>query len=253
MASEVNLDRALSTPAIQRMGGLLLSLAIRFWMRTLDYRGYHYDESVDVSYVTFQGPVIYLVWHEYLLLPFFLRSKTRLGMLASRHRDAEWLTQMAIMDGFQVFRGSSGRGGVGALKAIVKEPDFPGFVLTPDGPRGPRREMAAGAVFLASKLQAPLVLVGIGFANPWRNHRAWDTFAIPKPGSRARAILSPRMHIPPELTREELESYRVSAQRTLNILTDSAEQWAADNRPRPGSRPLFRAPIAAYPSSPSNK
>ncbi len=253
MASEVNLDRALSTPTIQRMGGLLLSLAVRSWMRTIDYRGFHYDESVDVSHDSFQGPVIYLVWHEYVLLPFYLRSKTRLGMLASRHRDAEWLSQMAAIDGFQVFRGSSGRGGVGALKAIVNDPDFPGFVLTPDGPRGPRREMAAGAVFLASKLQSPLVLVGIGYDNPWRNHRAWDKFAIPKPGSRARAILSPRMIIPAELTREELESYRVSAERTLNILTDSAEQWASDNRPRPGSRPLFRAPIASHSSSPLNR
>ncbi len=253
MALKVNLDRALSTPTIQRTGGLLLSLFVRSWMRTIDYRGYYYDESVDVALDSFHGPVIYLVWHEYVLLPFYLRSQTRLGILASRHRDAEWLSQMAAMDGFQVFRGSSGRGGVGALKAIVKQPDFPGFVLTPDGPRGPRRVMAAGAVFLASKLQAPLILIGIGYDNPWRNRRAWDKFAIPKPGSRARAILSPRMNIPADLTREELDSYRVSAERTLNILTDAAEQWATDNRPRPDSRTLFRAPIALRLTSPLDK
>ena len=134
MAREVNLERALTVPTIQRFGGLLLSLSIRAWMRTVDYRAYHYDTSVDVTYDNFRGPVIYLLWHEYVLIPFYLRSKTRLGMLASRHRDAEWLSQMATIDGFQVFRGSSGRGGVGALKAIVKQPDFPGFVLTPDGP-----------------------------------------------------------------------------------------------------------------------
>jgi lysophospholipid acyltransferase (LPLAT)-like uncharacterized protein len=253
MASEVNLARTLSIPTVQRLGGLLLSIGIRSWMRTLDYRVYQYEEGVDVSSDTFCGPVIYLLWHEYVLIPFYLRSKTRLAMLASRHRDAEWLSQMALIDGFQVFRGSSGRGGVGALKAIVNQPDFPGFVLTPDGPRGPRREMAAGAIFLASKLQAPLVLVGMGYANPWRNHRAWDKFAIPKPGSRARAIISPRIHIPADLTREELESYRKSAERTLNILTNSAEQWAVDNRPRTGSQPFFRAPIAWRTSSPSNQ
>jgi lysophospholipid acyltransferase (LPLAT)-like uncharacterized protein len=252
MASEVNLAQTLSIPAVQRMGGLLLSLGIRSWMRTLDYRVYQYEQSVDVSSDAFRGPVIYLLWHEYVLIPFYLRSKTRLAMLASRHRDAEWLSQMALIEGFQVFRGSSGRGGVGALKAIVNQPDFPGFVLTPDGPRGPRRVMAAGAIFLASKLQAPLVLVGMGYANPWRNHRAWDKFAVPKPGSRARAIISPRMHIPADLTREELESHRKSAEQTLNILTDAAEQWAADNRPRRGAQPFFRAPIAWRASSPFN-
>lgn len=238
------LDRALSTVTAQRLGGLLLSLAIRSWMRTLDYRGYHYDTSVDVVYDSFRGPVIFLLWHEYVPASFYLRSRTGLGILASRHRDAEWLSQMATMNGFQVFRGSSGRGGVGALKAIVNERDFPGLVLTPDGPRGPRRVMAAGAIFLASKIQAPLVLIGIGYQDPWRNHRAWDKFAIPKPGSRVRAILSPRMHIPAEITREELEHYRVSAERTLNILTLAAEDWATDNRPRPDSHSLFRAPSA---------
>ena len=89
-------------------------------MRTLDYRGYHYDESVDVVYDSFQGPVIFLLWHEYVPASFYLRSRNGLGILASRHRDAEWLSQMATMNGFQVFRGSSGRGGVGVLKAIVK-------------------------------------------------------------------------------------------------------------------------------------
>lgn len=240
------LEQALSNPAVQRFGGLLLSLAIRSWMRTLDYRGYFYDTSVDVTRESFQGPVVYLMWHEYTPIPFYLRSRTKLAVLASRHRDAEWLSQMAIMDGFQVFRGSSGRGGVGALKALVNDQDFPGFVLTPDGPRGPRREMAAGAIFLASKLQASIVLVGLGYNNPWRNQRAWDKFALPKPGSRARAILSPRMNIPAELTRDELEHYRATAERTLNTLTDAAEQWATDNRPRPGSCPLFRAPLARY-------
>ncbi len=244
MASQVIVDRALSMPTVQRLGGLLLSLTLRAWMRTLNYRGHHYDTSVDVADDSFQGPVIYLLWHEYVLIPFYLRGRTRLGILASRHRDAEWLSQMAILDGFQVFRGSSGRGGVGALKALVNQPDFSGFVLTPDGPRGPRRKMAAGAIFLASKIQAPLVLVGMGYANPWRYQRAWDKFAIPKPGSATRAILSPRINIPADLTRDELEHYRISAERSLNILTDAAETWAADNHPRAGSHPFYRKPIA---------
>ncbi|MDZ4848279.1 MAG: DUF374 domain-containing protein [Pirellulaceae bacterium] len=216
-------------------------MAIRYWMRTLDYRGYYYDSSVDVAHESFRGPVIYLLWHEYVPIFFYLRSQTNLGILASRHRDAEWLSQMAILEGLQVFRGSSGRGGVGALKAIVGQQDLPGFAITPDGPRGPRREMAAGAIFLASKIQAPLVLVGLGYENPWRNYRAWDKFAIPKLGSRARAIFSPRICVPEKLTRDELEQHRFYAERTLNILTATAELWAATNRPFPGSIPMFRS------------
>lgn len=235
-------DRNRFVESTDRLGGYLLSRAIRFWMRTIEYRLYYYDPSVDPSHESFRGPVIFIMWHEYVMVPFHLRNQTRLGILASRHRDAEWLSQMALLNGFQVFRGSSGRSGVGALKAIFREPDFPGLVLTPDGPRGPRREMALGAVFLASKLRIPLVPVGFGFDRPWRNKRSWDQFPLPRPGSRARVILGPRIDVPDDLSREELEAIRLSAQRSLNCLTEAAEQWAGDNRPRLNSRPAAQLP-----------
>jgi lysophospholipid acyltransferase (LPLAT)-like uncharacterized protein len=226
----------------QRLGGFCLSRIIRAWMRTLEYRLYCYDPSVDPASDAFRGPVIFVMWHEYLMVPFYLRSRTHLGILASKHRDAEWLSQMAILEGFQVFRGSSGRGGVGAIKAIFAEPSFAGVVLTPDGPRGPRRVMAAGAVFLSSKLKIPLVPVGYGYDRPWRNRRSWDQFPLPYPGSRARIILGPRIQIPQDCSREDLEKYRLSVERTLNILTESAEAWAIDNRPRLHSQICPRDP-----------
>ncbi len=213
-------------------------------MRTIDYRLYYYDHTVDPGHESFKGPVIFILWHEYVMVPFYLRNRTRLGILASRHRDAEWLAQMSIINGFQVFRGSSGRSGVGALKSIFRESNFSGLVLTPDGPRGPRREMALGAVFLASKLQIPLVPLGFGFDRPWRVKRSWDQFPLPRPGSRARVILGPRIHVPDNLSRDQLESIRLSTQRSLNCLTDAAEQWAADNRPRINSE--LAAPLPAW-------
>ena len=56
--------------------------------------------------------------------------------------------------------------------------------------------MAPGAVFLASKLEMPLVTIAMGYDRPWRAG-SWDRFAVPRPFSRARAIISPQMHIPP--------------------------------------------------------
>jgi lysophospholipid acyltransferase (LPLAT)-like uncharacterized protein len=225
----VKLEQILQSSPAQRMGGLMLSLTLRFWMRTLDYRAYYYDRSVDPVFPEFSDPVIFILWHEYTLIPFYLRRRYGLGVLASRHRDAEWLSQMAILNGFQVFRGSSGRGGVGAIKAIFDQPTVSGLVLTPDGPRGPRRVMAAGAIFIASKLDIPLVPVGMGYQHPWRLQRSWDKFPLPKPGSRARVVVGPRFHIPQKLTREEFEHYRWSVEQSLNCLTEAAEMWAEKN------------------------
>lgn len=230
-------------PSIQRFGGYLLSNLIRSWMSTLEYRAVVCDPTVDAIHDGFEGPVIYALWHEYIPIPFYLRAKTGFSILVSKHRDAEWLSQAAAIEGFRLFRGSSGRGGVGVLKAILKERDFPGFVVTPDGPRGPRREFSAGAVFMASKLGVPIVLVGLGYDRPWRNKRTWDQFAVPMPGTRARAILSDRIEVPGKMNRDELEAFRLKMQNELNRLTEEAERWATDNHPRIGSAPIYKAPI----------
>ncbi|NLA09484.1 MAG: DUF374 domain-containing protein, partial [Microbacteriaceae bacterium] len=96
---------------------------------------------------------------------------------------------------FRVVRGSTRRGGASALRQLLDQGELTHLAITPDGPRGPRRTLAQGAVYLASKLQMPLVALGMGFDRPWRV-KSWDRFAIPRPGSRARAILSPEIHVP---------------------------------------------------------
>ena len=54
------------------------------------------------------------------------------------------------------------------------------LTITPDGPHGPRRRMAPGPIYLASKLGLPLVLMGYAYDRPWRLP-SWDRFAVPRP------------------------------------------------------------------------
>ena len=107
-------------------------------------------------------------------------------MLLSRHRDAEILSHVAYHFGFDFVRGSTNRGGAAALRELLAKSRQMHLTITPDGPRGPRRRMAPGPIYLASKLGLPLVLMGYGYDRPWRL-RSWDRFAIPRPCSRARA------------------------------------------------------------------
>ena len=60
------------------------------------------------------------------------------------------------------------------------------LVITPDGPRGPRRQVQAGMVYLAARTGVPIVPVGIGYDRPWRT-KSWDRFAVPRPGVRGAA------------------------------------------------------------------
>lgn len=168
---------------------------------------------------------IYLFWHEYILCPFYLRGHCNLAMLLSQHDDATILYHAASLMGFDTVRGSSKRGATKALMEMIgKSKEAKHLTITPDGPRGPRRTMAAGAVFLASQLQMPLVLMGFAYDRPWRLS-SWDRFAIPRPFSRCRIIFSEEIMIPPDLTKDQIEEYRQKMERILNDLNDEARAW----------------------------
>jgi hypothetical protein len=230
----------LDNPLLHKLGGLLGSAAIRGWMGTLDYKVAYADRSIDPIFPECRGHKIYLFWHEYILFPIYLRGHCGVSMLLSRHRDAEILSHVARHLGFDFVRGSTNRGGVGAIRELLAKSRQMHLTITPDGPRGPRRHLAPGAIFLASKLGLPLVLMAYAYDRPWRLG-SWDRFAIPRPFSRARVITSGEIFIPPDLDRAGLEHFRAQIDRRLNLLSEEAEAWAESGRRKAGQSPLRRA------------
>ena len=230
---------------LNKLGGLLGSVAVRWWMGKLDYKVLYANPAVDPVFPNCQGQKIYIFWHEYILFPLYLRGHCNLAMLLSRHRDAEILSYEAHNLGFEFVRGSTNRGGVAALRELLAKSRSMNLTITPDGPRGPRRQLAPGCVFLASKLGLPLVAMGFGYDRPWRVRRAWDQFAVPCPGARARAVVSGEVFIPPDLDRDGLEHHRQEIERLLNRLTEDAESWAASGARKIGQCPLERRGAAS--------
>ena len=224
-----------------KFGGLAVAMTIPRWMSTLHFRGAYYDHTVDPVYEDFQGPVIFLFWHEYIPFLFHLRGRNNITMLLSQHRDADLLAIAAKHRGFGVVRGSSTRGGAAAVRDLVELGQSTNIAITPDGPRGPRRKMAPGPIYLSSKLGIPLIAIGLGYDRPWRLS-TWDRFAVPRPYSRARGIASPRIQIPPNVDRNEVEDYRVLTEKWLHVLTREAEAWAEADGVAPGSKTLFQQP-----------
>lgn len=225
------------------LAGLTISGFVSRWMETLDYQGLFFDESVDPASPDFQGPAIYVFWHEYIPFLFYLRGHCRISMLLSKHQDAEWLSQAARHMGFSIVRGSSRRGGDAALRELMRRGKSENLAITPDGPRGPRRQLASGAIYVSSALQIPIVPVGLGYDSPKRLP-TWDRFAIPRLGSRARAVLGPSLQIPPDLDREAIESYRQLVQGWLAWTTDEAETWAESGRSYSNQVAACRKPAA---------
>ncbi len=208
-----------------KLGGLLAAKGIQAWMQSLDARAAFYDRTVD-PVVGIGGPRIYVFWHEYLLLPLALRGHCHLSMLLSQHHDADVLARIAQHFGFDCVRGSTYRGGAKALWELEERSGTHHLTITPDGPRGPRRRLAQGPIYLASRLQIPIVAMGFGYDRPWRIN-SWDHFAVPRMFSRARAVVGPPVMIPANIDRAGLEVCRLRTERLLNCLTAEAEAWAA--------------------------
>lgn len=226
-----------------KLGGLAVASITRLWMRTLDYQTAYYDTSVDpVAHArpdrTYDAS-IFIFWHEYIPFQFYLRGNCNVAMLLSQNRDAEWLARANRHMGFQTIRGSTYRGALTALRQLLRQGCHANLTMTPDGPRGPRRRLSLGPIFLSSKLGIPLVAIGMGYDRPWRLS-TWDRFAVPRPMSRARSVWSPSIKIPPSLDREGLEHYRERVEKVLTRLTLEAEAWAAAGSPKINQIPTRR-------------
>jgi len=220
---------------------LVSTAAIRQWMGTLDYKVDFSDPEVDPVHPGCRGAKIYVFWHENILMPLYLRGHSNISMLLSRHCDANILDRVARMMGFGVVRGSTFNGGSTALRELAERAAEGNLTITPDGPRGPRRRLAPGCVFLASTLGIPIVAMGMGYDRPWRMG-TWDRFALPRPWSRARGVVSRAIAIPPNLDRETLEHYRAGIERLLAHVSNDAEAWATAGTRRAGQRPARKEP-----------
>jgi lysophospholipid acyltransferase (LPLAT)-like uncharacterized protein len=97
------------------------------------------------------------------------------------------------------------------------------LAITPDGPRGPRRQVQAGVVYLAALTGLPIVPFGIAFERAWRMN-SWDRFALPWPGSSAVCVTADPIHVPENLRKDQLEQYRLRVQQAMDAASDAADQ-----------------------------
>lgn len=129
-------------------------------------------------------PFIFAFWHGQLLPLLWLHRGQGIAIVVSSHRDGELVARVAERLGLRTIRGSSTRGAARALLGVVRELEDGGEVaMTPDGPRGPARRFATGALVAAQRVGAPIIGIGVSAPNSW-HLRSWDRFMIPKPFAR---------------------------------------------------------------------
>jgi lysophospholipid acyltransferase (LPLAT)-like uncharacterized protein len=199
-----------------------LALAIRWWVRTLRVRMVTADGRKHPADPR-RGRFIYTFWHEGLLAP--LAAPAAVRVLISQHTDGELIAQICQRLGIGVIRGSTARGGSQALLEMIRSGGDSHLAITPDGPRGPRRQLKPGAVMVASLSGLAIVPIGIGFVRAWRAG-SWDRFAIPCPFSTLVGVIGEPIHVPRDLDRGGMKQWTQHVEQQMLELTERAEDWA---------------------------
>ena len=142
------------------------------------------------------GPFIYAFWHQRQV--FFTWTHRGVGatVLVSRSRDGELIARTMELSRIGSARGSSSRGGAAATKELV---DLLGsgrrVGITPDGPKGPAREVKPGVLALARLSGAPILPLSCATSRRWVLEKAWDRFHVPLPFSRAAVVHGPLLRV----------------------------------------------------------
>jgi lysophospholipid acyltransferase (LPLAT)-like uncharacterized protein len=167
---------------------------------------------------------LYALWHENFLIPIVRFGNPGVSALVSRHADGQLLGALLRSTGTGVVLGSTSRGGVAAIRELLR-PGTGHVAVTPDGPRGPRRLVQPGIVYLAARTGMRVVPIGVGHRKPWRV-RSWDSFAIPRPFSRVRCVFGDPVAVPAQSESDALASHVWRLQGDLDRVTAAAQDWA---------------------------
>jgi len=136
----------------------------------------------------YKTPVIYAFWHNSILLLSFARDKRRkIKILISTHGDGKLASGVIKYFNLGTVGGSSHRNPQKAFREMIKVMKEDGYDIgiTPDGPKGPVKEVKRGIIELAYITKAPIIPVVLSVSSAWYLN-SWDGFIIPKPFSRVK-------------------------------------------------------------------
>lgn len=184
------------------------------------------DLSVDL-YGDIDETFLYSAWHEDIVLSLLTRRPARnTAALVSQHRDGDWVTSIMRAVGVKPVRGSTSRGAARALREMLDVTRTHHVCITSDGPRGPRREVKPGLVYLASKTGRRIVPASYACRSKWELKGNWTVMTIPKPFTTVYAVGGDPIAVPPKVDREGIEHYTALLQRAMDEVTDVAQRLA---------------------------
>ncbi|MBA3632775.1 MAG: lysophospholipid acyltransferase family protein [Acidobacteria bacterium] len=168
---------------------------------------------------------VYATWHNRIFPSVYFLKNRGIVVLTSQSFDGEYIARFIRRFDYGVVRGSSTRGGVGALVEMIRlmRQGLP-MCFTVDGPKGARYIAKKGAILLAKKTGNPIVPFLVEAEKFWTLN-SWDKLQIPKPFTRAKVFIAEPIYVAKNADDEEVENKRQELQKKLDQTTTLGKQW----------------------------
>ncbi len=196
-----------------------LNLKYRFVVGIINILSHTWRIRLDKDF-DYSGNGIIVFWHGFMLPVWKYFSKYKPMAVVSLSKDGEILSYLLEKWNYTLIRGSSSQNGKEVLDNIVNFCSNNLLLITPDGPRGPRYKMKAGAVIAASRVQAPLYLCGVEIKNSWIFSKSWDNFRLPYPFTKISLRVSEKIFIEKTDNKELIDNKISELETNLLYLTN---------------------------------
>ncbi|MBU3980114.1 MAG: lysophospholipid acyltransferase family protein, partial [Proteobacteria bacterium] len=201
------------------LGKLLID--ILFYTTRIELKGFEKVEPIINS-----RKFIWALWHSRLLLPNYLSKGLDGTAMVSGSEDGEFVARILKKQGHEAIRGSTTRGGIKALSALIrklKEKQRPSIII-PDGPQGPRFKVKLGIIILARETGHPILPFSYS-AKKIKVFASWDRFILPYPFTKCIGIYGNPLFVPKDADKNDLMRYRNLLEKELNRLTLEADSY----------------------------
>jgi lysophospholipid acyltransferase (LPLAT)-like uncharacterized protein len=198
-------------------------LLIKFIGRTIRYEieGWENFQEIERD----RKIPIYAFWHNRIFAGTYFFRNRGIVVITSQSFDGEYIARFIQRFGYGAVRGSSTRGGVGALVEMIRlmKKGLP-MAFSVDGPRGPKYVAKTGAVLLAKKTGNPLMPFVVETEKFWTINN-WDNLQIPKPFTRAKIFIAEPIYVGADASEAKIENKRLELQRKLDEAVELGKQW----------------------------
>lgn len=165
---------------------------------------------------------IYAFWHQRQVFFTWSHRDVSAAVLVSKSNDGEMIARTMELSGIDAVRGSSSRGGAAAAREMVEILRSGRDVgITPDGPRGPAREVKEGAVRVAQLAGMPIVPIANALSHRIEVAKAWDRFQVPLPFGRSVVIYGEPVRV---AAGDDLGAKAAELKAALDALTSEADR-----------------------------